>query len=361
MFSIQMLPAREGDAIWIRWGEEHTPYQMLIDMGTEEIGKTLSQKISALPQAQRTFEAIVVTHIDADHIGGFLSCFVDSDKPSGVSVKDFWFNGYMHLDGRRSSSTLEALGAVQAERLTNWLITQPWNTLFNGGAICRREGEPLEVIELAGGMKVTVLGPTVQRLKELKPEWDKEIKIATQKKEQARSVSVLEPMGASLSLELPSAQSLKNLAKQKPLRDTKAANGSSIVLLLEYEDKKILLAGDSFAEDLVEAVTQLSPERPLQLAAFKVPHHCSRGNISERLIATINCPNWLISTDGSRHKHPDDEGIASILHYGENTSVRLLFNVSSKYNSKWSRTEWQSRFSYSTDYGSDEDGHSLDI
>ncbi|MFP3534463.1 hypothetical protein SB763_34480, partial [Burkholderia sp. SIMBA_042] len=75
-------------------------------------------------------------------------------------------------------------------------------------------------------------------------------------------------------------------------------------MLLEYEDKKILLAGDSFAEELVEAVTQLSPERPLQLAAFKVPHHCSRGNISERLIATINCPNWLISTDGSRHKHP---------------------------------------------------------
>jgi hypothetical protein len=355
-----MLPAREGDAIWVRWGEKCPPYQMLIDMGTEEVGKKLSQKISALPEAHRIFEAIVVTHIDADHIGGLLSFFVDSDKPSGVLVKDFWFNGYVHLDGRRSSSTLEKLGAIQAERLTNWLITQPWNASLDGGAVCRRAGEPLKVIELAGGMKVTVLGPTVQRLKELKPDWDKEIRIATQKKERTRLVSGLEPMGASLSLELPNAQSLKNLAKQKPFRDSKSANGSSIVLLLEYDDKKILLAGDAFEEDLVEALTHFSPKLPLQLTAFKVPHHCSRGNISERLISTINCQNWLISTDGSRHKHPDDEGIASILHYGD-VSVNFLFNVSSKYNSKWSNSEWQARFHYSASYGSDEDGYSLDL
>lgn len=361
MLSIQMLPAREGDAIWVRWGEEHNLYQMLVDTGTEEIGKALSQRFSALPESQRNFEAVVVTHIDADHIGGLLSCFVDYDKPSGVIVKDFWFNGFKHLDGRKSSSVLEKLGAVQAEKFTNWLSAQPWNTLFDGGSICRQEGEPLKVIELAGGMKVTVLGPTVQRLKELKPKWDKEIKLALQKNQQTHSVSCLEPMGASLSLELPDAQSLKSLAKQKPLRDTKAANGSSIVLLLEYDGKKILLAGDAFSQDLVEAVTSLSREVPLQLEAFKIPHHCSRGNISEELIATINCRNWLISTDGSRHKHPDDEGIASILHYGKNTSVKLLFNVTSKYNSKWSNAEWQQCFGYSADYGSDEDGYLLSL
>ena len=360
MFSIQMLPAREGDAIWVRWGEKCNPYQMLIDMGTEEIGKKLSQRFSALPETHRIFEAIVVTHIDADHIGGLLSFFVDSDKPSGALVKDFWFNGYKHLDGRRSSSTLEILGTDQAERLTNWLTNQPWNASFDGGAVCRREGESLKVIELAGGMKVTVLGPTVQRLKELKPDWDKEIRIATQKKELKRLVSDLEPMGASLSLELPNALSLKYLAKQKPFRDNKPANGSSIVLLLEYDDKKVLLTGDAFAGDLVEALTHYSPKLPLQLAAFKVPHHCSRGNISEQLISTINCQNWLISTDGSRYKHPDDEGVASILHYGV-TSVNLLFNVSSKYNSKWSNSGWQARFHYSASYGSSEDGYSLDL
>ncbi|MFO1756567.1 MBL fold metallo-hydrolase [Pseudomonas aeruginosa] len=70
MFSIQMLPAREGDAIWVRWGEEEAPYQMLVDTGTEEVGRVLSQKIGALPESQRNFEAVVVTHVDADHIGG---------------------------------------------------------------------------------------------------------------------------------------------------------------------------------------------------------------------------------------------------------------------------------------------------
>ncbi|MCO3850291.1 MBL fold metallo-hydrolase [Pseudomonas aeruginosa] len=181
MFSIQMLPAREGDAIWVRWGEEEAPYQMLVDTGTEEVGRVLSQKIGALPESQRNFEAVVVTHVDADHIGGLLSCFVDCNIPSDVVVKDFWFNGYIHLDGHGKTSALESLGAVQAERLSQWLITQPWNTLFDGSSICRRDGEPLKIIELPGGMKVTVLGPTVQRLKELKSGWDKEINNALKK------------------------------------------------------------------------------------------------------------------------------------------------------------------------------------
>ena len=361
LFSIQMLPAREGDTIWVRWGDEQTPYQMLIDTGTEAAGIELNNKISLLPESQRNFEAIVVTHIDADHIGGLLSCFVDCDEPLEVIVKDYWFNGYKHLDGRNISPALEGLGAVQAERLTEWLGTQPWNNLYGGASICRKEGEPLKVIELAGGMKVTVLGPTMQRLEKLKPEWNKEINNALQKKQNKSSVSSLESMGASLPLEIPDAQSLRILAKQRPLRDTKAANGSSIVLLLEYDGKKVLLAGDAFAEDLVDAILVLSSELPLKLEAFKVPHHCSRGNISKQLIETVDCTNWLISTDGSRHKHPDDEGIASILHHRKTDFVNLLFNVISDYNSKWSNAEWQQRFGYSANYGSEDDGYFLNL
>lgn len=360
MFSIQMLPAREGDAILVRWGEENSPYQMLVDLGTEETGKEFIDKISGLPDSQRTFEAVVVTHIDADHIGGLLSCFVDCDKPYAI-VKDFWFNGYMHLDGRRSDSALEGLGAIQAERLSRWLSTQPWNELYDGGSICRREGESLKVIELAGGMNVTVLGPTMQRLEKLKTEWDKEINNALQKKHNKSSVSNLESMGSSLPLDIPDAQSLKILAKQRPLRDTKAANGSSIVLLLEYEGKKVLLAGDAFAEDLVDAISLISSELPLMLEAFKVPHHCSRGNISKKLIEAVDCTNWLISTDGSRHKHPDDEGIASILIHKKVDFVNLVFNVTSEYNSKWSNDKWQKCFGYSANYGSPDAGFFLTL
>ncbi|MGY2796129.1 hypothetical protein ACVWV0_000305 [Ewingella americana] len=359
MFSIQMLPAREGDTIWVRWGDEHTPYQMLVDTGTEAAGKELNHKISELPESQRKFEAIVVTHIDADHIGGLLSCFIDCYPPLGVEVGDYWFNGYKHLDGRRVSSDLEKLGAVQAERLTEWLKTQPWNKSFEGGSICRQEGEPLKVVELAGGMKITVLGPRVDRLESLKPEWDKEIRLALQKSQNKHTDSGLESMGPDVSVDIPDAQSLQSLANQRPLRDTKAANGSSIILLLEYDGKKVLLAGDAFAEDLVEAMLILSSESPLKLDAFKVPHHCSRANISKQLIEAVDCSNWLISTDGSRHKHPDDEGIASILCYRQKEYVNLIFNVPSVYNSKWSNPKWQQLFFYSSKYGSGTEGYVL--
>jgi hypothetical protein len=41
MFEITMLPARQGDALWIRWGDETTPHQIIVDMGTEETGKRI--------------------------------------------------------------------------------------------------------------------------------------------------------------------------------------------------------------------------------------------------------------------------------------------------------------------------------
>ena len=44
-----MLPAREGDAILVRWGEEHSPYQMLVDMGGRGTGKSLMIKLAACP------------------------------------------------------------------------------------------------------------------------------------------------------------------------------------------------------------------------------------------------------------------------------------------------------------------------
>ncbi|PVZ41018.1 MBL fold metallo-hydrolase [Pseudomonas sp. CC120222-01a] len=356
-----MLPAREGDAIWVRWGDTDNPYQMLVDMGTEEVGRLIWQEISRLPESQRTFEAVVVTHIDADHIGGLLSCFVDQEQPSGVLVKDFWFNGYAHLEAKTSTAPLESLGAVQGERLTKWLLTQSWNRSFGGDAICRRDGEPLRTVELPGGMQVTVLGPTVKRLNALKPQWEQEIRIATQKAEKRGSNSSLEALGGKRYQDISDISTLRALAKQRPMRDSKAANGSSVILLLEYEGKRILLAGDAFADDLADAISYYSSSDNLKLDAFKVSHHCSRGNITERLIKAIDCQNWLISTDGTRHKHPDDEGVASILYYKSGNAIKLFFNVSSERNEKWSNPTWKSRFNYSAEYGSTEKGYTLEF
>ena len=54
----------------------------------------------------------MVTHVDSDHIGGFLP-FVKSDF-AREQVRDFWFNGHPHLIGGhpRSIEQGESLGSV---------------------------------------------------------------------------------------------------------------------------------------------------------------------------------------------------------------------------------------------------------
>ena len=102
---VQFLPAREGDAIWIRWpadpqAEDSRSHQMLIDMGVSQTGKDIAQRLLHAPEDQRTFELLVVTHVDRDHIAGVLSCVVDPDQRiPGLRSNDIWFNGRPHLSG----------------------------------------------------------------------------------------------------------------------------------------------------------------------------------------------------------------------------------------------------------------------
>ncbi|MBA1193061.1 hypothetical protein G7007_09330 [Pseudomonas entomophila] len=331
-------------------------------MGTEETGRYIWDMLANLPEHQKIFEAAVITHIDVDHIGGILSCCIDQDLPPGVVFKDYWFNGYHHLTPQSSKGCFESLGGVQGDRLSKWLQSQPWNLSFNGAAICREANAPLKTTELQGGMRITVLGPTLNRLKELKPQWDIEVRKALERKEQKSPPSDLEALGGKQELSLTDINSLRLLSKQRPKRDTRPANGSSIVLLLEYDGKSILLAGDAFPNDIAEGLMQFSPETTaVRLDAFKTPHHCSRGNINDRLLTAIDCSNWLISTDGSRHRHPDDEAIATILKNRSGSGTHLLFNVASDYNAKWSNPSWQSRFDFTAQYGTSDIGLKLDL
>ncbi|WLG78785.1 hypothetical protein PSH89_23115 [Pseudomonas sp. FP1911] len=359
MLTLQLLPAREGDAIWVRWGSPDAPYQMLIDMGTQETGAELRERISALPEGQRSFELIVITHIDRDHIGGLLSCLVDAEPLPGFMAKDFWFNGFAHLDGVKPQDEFESMGAVQGERLSHWLSKQNWNKSFAGGPVCCENNLPLPCRELHGGMRLTVLGPTTRRLGELKPVWRKEVEAALKKAQQSTASENFERLGASLPNTLEHKQGLLQLAERQLAKDNSPANASSIALLLEYGGVRILLAGDAFSTDLKESVKLISPNQLLELNVFKVPHHGSQRNICKALIESVYCHSWLVSTDGSRFQHPDDEAIARILSYSKCHPTTLGFNVRSEFNEKWDSDDLRNAIGYSTTYGDAEDGLTL--
>lgn len=331
MFTVEMLPAGRGDCLWVEYGDPQNPHRLLIDGGIPSTATDLRRRIEQLPKNARRFELVVVTHIDLDHIGGLLGLL--RIPPEGFQADDVWFNSWTHLPGDPG-----ILGAKDAERLTFILKEKDyvWNKAFGGRAVAMASPEELPAITLGGGMRVTLLSPTLKRLAELRPVWEEVIVQAG-----------LEPGTAGYDLEGKkdsgllgeSAMDLDRLAMSMFTTDDSEANGSSIAFLAEHDGKRCLLAGDAFAPDLASSLDFLArdnAETRVVLDAFKISHHGGRRNTSCELLQQIACSQYLFSTDGSQHHHPHAEVVARVTAHGNHGGLpRLCFNYRNDRTNVW--------------------------
>ncbi len=345
-FTIEMLPAEEGDALWIEYGSKTKPKRILIDGGVLATSDTLQNRIEALP-GKRRFELMAVTHVDNDHIDGMVSLLASDIE---FEVGDFWFNAWEQIKEDR-------LGPKQGEMLTGLIEKRgfPHNAAVDGGAIGMPSDPGVKLVryKLAGGMTVTVLGPRAEDLARLRKEWKKVIEAAG-----------LEPggefTGAKLLERAPrytrdrlgnEPPNVERWAKRKFEEDTSPANPSSISLLLEYKGKSALLTGDARSDSLCAGIDRLTGERgadTLEVDVLKLPHHGSKYNVSNDLIAGLTCRNFLVSSSGRRFHHPDDDAIARVL-FNSDDPV-LYFNYRSEDNEDWGRERWMDELGYRTVY-----------
>ena len=155
MFRVELLPAQQGDALWIEYGEPGSVHRILIDGGTPPSYQVVKDRIQALSATERHFELCIVTHVDTDHIGGALKLL--ADRSLGATFGDVWFNDQEVLppcpDPRRGPID----GAILTRVLDGLGITP--NRAFDGNAVCVPEQGELPVRSLAGGMRLTLLSP----------------------------------------------------------------------------------------------------------------------------------------------------------------------------------------------------------
>ena len=365
MLKVQMFPAKEGDAISIEWGDERKPYQLLIDLGTQRTGRELLERYKARESDQRQIELLVITHIDRDHIGGALTALIDDKDNNTLQIKDTWFNGRMHLEGGRvEPATVESYGIRDGEELTLWLKDKPWNQAFNGEAILFNESELL-THTLADDLTITIIGPPQNRLDKLLDKWPEEVRLAYLEEPPQETPAGFESLGQITESfergekpELTDHQSLTALADYRSDKTDKTpANGSSIAFVIDYKGKRLLFTGDAFPEDLIKGLSSYGDESELKFDLVKLPHHGSLKNVSEEFIRSVECQNWLVSTDGTRFKHPDSSAIARIIkHTPDESRPHIIFNVKSQYNEWWGDESWQDNFQYTTEFGDDDEG-----
>lgn len=328
MFRIEMLPARQGDALWIEYGDAAHPRRALIDAGTPGTWSAVRARIEQLPREERRFELLVVSHIDTDHIGGVLPLLEDTEL--GIEVDDVWFNGFRHLP-----HTVEPMGPVDGERLTTLLVERDhnWNMAFEGGAVVAPEGEAPPERTLEGGLTLTVLSPRAEELAKLRPIWAPLVREHGLDPE----VPAAEQPAAPPGLEAMGTPDVGELAERKFKADSAEANGSSIVLLAEFEGRRALMCADGFPDVILGGVERLLADAPsderLELATFKLPHHGSRANINLDLLKRIRAPLHLISTDGTQTRHPNPEAVARTIVTQDDP--RLLFNYRTEFTEIW--------------------------
>jgi hypothetical protein len=360
---IQFLPAAQGDAIWLRWGN----HQALIDIGTEQTGLSMVERLNQLPTEQRHFDLLVITHVDRDHIGGVLTAVSEPRQPvRGLHFDDVWFNGWDHLHGRKTDKVftpgpLESMGPVQGERLSLWLIKQSWNEAFEGAAVALSDAGQPQTITLPGDLKVTVLGPTRKRLERLIQTWADDVDEALAKGTLVESFAGLESLGSDQPPVLRTVDDLKNLADTPSPKDDGRANGTSISLLVEFEGRRALLTGDAFADDLVAALGVVGQGDPVSVDLAKLPHHGSRKNVTRPLVEAVDSPRWVFSTNGSIFGHPHPEAVARVVQYARREHPILMFNVPSTSNSIWDNPGWKKLFNYDVSSGDDELGLTVSL
>jgi len=368
MLSIEMLAAGHGDALWIEYGNSLAPRVVAIDGGPQEDDSPLLARMRQRTAggARLRIELLVVSHVDADHIDGVLAAL--KSLPSGVTFGDIWFNGSEHLGPG------DLLGPGTGELLSEELRRKglPWNEAFGSSAATDHASSANNAVVVhpdvdlpsvdVAGLQVTLLSPTPAKLTKLRKVWRSVVQRAGVAKDTMGDLPIDEqetPTESAYDLLGRTDMwppDICTLADIPPTLDKAEANGSSIGMLAEYQEGgktcRFLLTADCHSPVLEDSLDRLLAARGIErlpLDAFKLPHHGSRHNLTNRLLDKVRCRRYLISTNGERSGHPDHEALARVIVRG-GPDAALLFNYESAFNQGWKNPP-PGTPSYSTEYG----------
>ena len=305
VMSLDVLPASFGDCLLLTCHTPSRPWHLLVDTGPDENYKALHGHLRTLTpgaHGKRVIDTFVVSHIDHDHIGG--AALLLNDASLELDFGDIWFNAPGPA-GPRIRGVAE--GQRLAELLGATSRVLPWNTAMNGQWLYSSAEQQCPRVTPRRGVKVTVVSPSLKKLKALFAQWDKELA-----KLQAKTRDLVEPVARPRG-----KPSLEDLAASKTATDTARPNGSSIALLVEYKKKSVLLAADAHPDVLVEELRALADSRQVKLPwsvdVFKLPHHGSRANVTTELLKVVRAKHYVVSTNNAQFGHPDAEALARVV------------------------------------------------
>jgi len=313
MLKLECFKASKGDSFLLTWGEIQEN-NLLIDAGIEGTYRFISLRLAC----EAKLDAILITHVDYDHIGGFFKLLADPDRQLDKNLKVFLNTPSLILAS--SDSDLVAVDhGIKFEQI-----------LYDKGIspIPLYLGMNKENKVLLNGLEMQILSPTQQVINELLKQWTAseiyhQYQIAN--KQQNNKVSAAEKAIVSANAIL--AKPPKPHEWEKDL-----LNASSIAFIASHHGNKILFLGDSNPTLIVTELDRLGFTKDNQLVVdlVKISHHGSKHNTTKELLERISCGQYLISTDSSGPSyHPARESLILISEYSrknKNTQLTIFTN-----------------------------------
>ncbi|MEW6441602.1 MAG: hypothetical protein AB1640_11770 [bacterium] len=349
-FRVTLHPGMDGDCIVVSWGSSVNLHHLVVDLGRSGTYRAIRSQLENLDNV----ELFVMSHIDADHIAGAIP-MIRQDTPP-FTPRRVWYNSRPQLAAAQTRRPiLEPLSARQGEKLARGIVNfeWPWNAEFESEIVSTDNPEAHEPIEIADGLTIRLLSPSNDKLAELLPEWDRELKQAN-----IRTFDPdVDPDPLGPQFEPFGALNVDALVAKDYEADRNEANGASIAFIAEFESKRILLAADSHSEVLEKALEPLAQAEggKYRFDLVKVSHHGSSGNTSKAFPGLIDCTRFAVSTNGSRHQHPDPESIARFLAADKHRNKTLYFNYRQPSTNVWDSTRLKTTWNYDCVFPADDE------
>ena len=305
---LHVIKAKFGDSIML----ETAHGLVLVDGGPARVWETSLQPYLAATASERGLAAVVISHVDRDHIIGVLDLFAENERRvaagerAAFPVGDLWHNAFERtIDptgtivaalqqvaaksmtyGVTAAETNHAIQSVaDGEKLRRDAVRAktPINAAFGNALLC--PDLLVQTTAHVAGMGFTVIGPTMANLEALRKEW-----LAW-----ARKAKTLK------------AQDFAN-------SDTSVRNKSSIVLLVEHAGKRALLTGDARGDHIEQGLDQagLRVAGRVHVDVLKVQHHGSAHNAERGFFDRVTADTYVISADG-KDDNPDYETLTWIV------------------------------------------------
>lgn len=391
-----MFPALEGDCILLSLGDELKRTHILIDGGFAVTYKNyIKPRLQEISSKGEHISLVVVTHIDTDHIEGILELFKENnaaDNPQIIKIEEVWHNSYKHLqleevaeltklDWKEKAilSNIKAKGSIGSKESLSgdkdisaehgsslaallYRGNYKWNTHFNGMAVrCDNKN----IIKLDSDIVIRLLSPNNEKLNKLQEYWLRELQkekydFKLNKDElfnDAYEFYLMNQREIEKGYEIKeisyteSTKDLNDYLSKSESYDSSPANGASISFVLEYKGKKLLFLGDSHPQLIKLELEKLlnQGDSKLFFDLIKVSHHGSHRNTSKNLLEIIDSEIFLLSTNGGRNKHPNNETIARIVCRETHKKRRLIFNYLHG-EQPWDEEGNKEKYNYNVNY-----------